>query len=90
MGELYEDERITASFRKRFGEKNTLNIAEVAGFIGTSCKTVVRRFQQGEIAGFYHTNNRDIRLISDSVLEYMQRRNAFNADNLPERTRNGV
>lgn len=81
--EIYEDERITTTFQKRFGDKATLNVAEVAGFIGTSCKTVVRRFQQGEIAGFYHTNSRDIRLMADSVLEYMQRRNAFN---MPEQT----
>ncbi len=81
--EIYIDERIKAQFFKRFGDKQTLNVAEVAGFLGTSCKTVVRRFQQGEIAGFYHTNNRDIRLMSESVHEYMQKRNAFN---MPEQT----
>lgn len=76
--EIYEDERITAAFRRRFGDKATLNVAEVAGFMGKSCKTVIRRFHQCEIAGFYYADSRDIRLISDSVLEYMQRRNAFN------------
>lgn len=83
MADLYIDDRITEQFHKRFKDKSTLNVAEVAGFIGTSCKTVVRRFQQGDIAGFYHTNSRDIRLMADSVLDYMQKRNAFN---MPEQT----
>lgn len=82
MGELYEDERITASFRKRFGDKSTLNVAEVAGFIRLSCKTVVRKFQQGEIAGFYASDNRDIRLIADSVLAFIQGRNSYNSENI--------
>ena len=83
MAELYIDDRIREQFYKRFRDKPTLNVAEVAIFLGTSCKTVVRRFQQGEIAGFYHTSNRDIRLMSESVHEYMQKRNAFN---MPEQT----
>lgn len=76
--ELYVDDRISDQFYKRFKDKPTLNVAEVAGFMRVSCRTVIRRFQQCEIAGFYASDRRDLRLITDSVHDYIQKQNAFN------------
>jgi len=80
MAQVYEDEEITDDFKKAFGDKRTLNVGEVARYMGCSCKHVVRLCDSCQVASFRISDGRNapLRIIRTSLLWYLQQRNGFN------------